>query len=162
MKKQFVHSTTPDGLLELLARENDAMDDGTYLSVSTAEGSTKYIEKGSQTVYVRLEADEEDVLFSEWGDVGWHGGTPQKTTYDETGLTKYHVLGLFVPGYLKDDLNTTGRTLVAEIYAQDESPECNLKIEIKNDDLREQAENMIDSVSCEDLGTWYEEALQLF
>ncbi len=116
MKKYFVHSTTPDGLSELL--QGQRKQDGSTLSTSSY-GCEKYINKGGCTIFVEIECDSEDISSEDWGDIGWAGGTPRKTTYDEIRVTNYKVTKLLVPPYLKESLYATGMAAVGQMVAED-------------------------------------------
>ena len=82
--------------------------------MSSFQGSFKFIEKGLKTIYIILRAKEEDIDFKEWGDVGWKGGSPRKTSYDEIGLTDWDAVCLYIPSYLKNDEDLIKRTILAQ------------------------------------------------
>lgn len=117
----YVHSTTIDGITDLYEKNKSE-----YLSASTLDGSTKFLEKGNETIYFALES--EDVRFHEWGDVGWEGGAPRKTSYDEAGLDDWDVKGLIIPPYLKNNEKAIGRALIAKQIIQEKS---NYEIDIE-------------------------------
>ena len=133
----YIHSSTIDGITELFEKGQE-----NYLSASTFDGSTKFIEKGSETIYFILEST--DIRFHEWGDVGWEGGDPRKTSYDEAGLDDWNVKGLVIPPYLKDDKKTIGRALIAkQVILENSNYEIDLKLIGANPKLLSEVDNEI-------------------
>jgi hypothetical protein len=110
-KNIFIHSTTFEGFQDLL--QGNIKD---YLSVSSFQGSKKFIEKGYETIYIILYAEDKDIDFRAWGDVGWKGGTPKKTSYDEIGILDWDIKGFYIPDYLKSNKNLIYRTLLTRDY----------------------------------------------
>jgi hypothetical protein len=115
----YIHSTTFDGLKDLWEWQNGSA--GEYLSTSSIDGSTKFLEKLGNNVFTILEAPKEDVDFHEWGDVGWKGGTPKKTSYDEAGLKKWNFKGLLIPPYYKNNEKEIMKALLAADLLSDET-----------------------------------------
>lgn len=159
--KTYVHSTTPEGLIELLNRQDHPMHQEEYLSVSSV-GCSKYIEKGYETVYVLVECPDEDVRFSAIGDVGWEGGDPRNTTYDEIGLNSYDVKKIIVPKYYRDNKKATGMAIVAQMILRDEMDidipiECDPKV---RETVHQELEEMWDD--DEEIETYYEKIITAY
>ena len=138
----YIHSTTIEGLYDLFSGNKKD-----YLSVSTLENSTVFIDKDfDRTLYVILEAKEKDVDFKSWGDVGWKGGSPSKTTYDEVGLKNWKIKGFLIPSYKSSNLKAHITSVIANNWVVSElNNGIELPIITNNSALLSKAEDMIQS-----------------
>ena len=108
----YIHSTLNSGIEDLFL--NKRTDD--YLSASTLKGSTKFIEKYGEegkTIFAILDTPKEKVDFHEYGDVGWKGGGPKRTSYDEAGLKDWELKGWLIPDYYKNNEKIIANALLA-------------------------------------------------
>jgi hypothetical protein len=108
----YIHSTLSEGMSSLLQGNTEE-----YLSTSTLNGSTEFINKFSEeegTSFFILNSQPDNLDFYAYGDVGSKGMSPKKTSYDEAGLTSWDVAGIAVPPNFKNNRNAIATAVITQ------------------------------------------------